>query len=607
MRASPSAPLLGSLLASFPALLGAALTIGPALAQSPVVRTPVRLGTTPASPLGDIALSSDAILPGGYLPGRPLGLSAAAWVDAASGDVLVSHSDGAGLLWSLPVRVDADISMAAKRVSSSSLFVHNGSVLAAWRDERFGTRNAELYVARSSNGGASFATEVRVEKGYPCGTAGIANWTLLADAGSDFVHALYTLEGTPDEGAGLSLSTSSNAGRTFRAPTRITTNMVTADFCGQIAGSSILVTFMGRGSSGHEVFLQRGSLDGTDWLSVPIPLGAGASGVAQGRPQVSSLDGSLIAVAWLERTRTGRRSLMATISPDGGLSWRAPAAVGGGASGVMGIESFSLAVNADDGVVLAWSDDRSGTLEVYTTASFDAGLSWCRTVRLSTGGGSDPTLLPGRRIQDPNWVAFRQGSPGQQAVALASSRDGGWFWNPAAVLSSNGISGSSSARAGQGTGSANIAFNQLYNNAMVTWRGGGSANLGGMRAPFLEAKNFDQLGRLPAFELTNFSGLESYGYVVLSTGLGAIPINLPPIFDPRSMGIGYTPLTRVSLYNPLNCETAILANGKGYTAPFRPQGGSLPPGISFFATGISIDLSTFIVGEVTDVLAVTVQ
>jgi len=87
-------------------------------------------------------------------------LSAILWKDGVSSELYASTSDGRGVSWSGPVRVDDAPTGTARFISNHSLAVADGVLYAAWRDERNGADDA--YFARSLDGGQSWSSAARI-------------------------------------------------------------------------------------------------------------------------------------------------------------------------------------------------------------------------------------------------------------------------------------------------------------------------------------------------------------------------------------------------------------------------------------------------------------
>ena len=148
-------------------------------------------------------------------------LSVAAWNDGGTGGsntVSVALSDGRGLTWSAPIRVDADATGARKFTQFDSVAVIGDSIYVVWSDERAGSSNDELWFNRSHDGGATWQGEVLLDKAYASGTGAVRDWNLVAtrDAGVDHLYVLFTVDPTTTANEELYLLASHDGGLPFR-------------------------------------------------------------------------------------------------------------------------------------------------------------------------------------------------------------------------------------------------------------------------------------------------------------------------------------------------------------------------------------------------------
>src|SRR5262245_2052476 len=136
-------------------------------AQTP--RTATSPDPTSATDSGDPALASRD------------DLSALVFVDGAilnGTEVYVTTSDGRGIDWSTPVRVDGDASGAGKKTQATCIDVYGTHVFVTWQDLRNG--NQEIYFNASSDGGLTWHGEKVIDKGggYGVGVSDAFDWRM---------------------------------------------------------------------------------------------------------------------------------------------------------------------------------------------------------------------------------------------------------------------------------------------------------------------------------------------------------------------------------------------------------------------------------------------
>jgi hypothetical protein len=140
------------------------------------------------------------------------------WYDNTFGgyDILLARSADGGVTWGEPVRLDSDPAGSAYSARPElTLGVGpdgswTGEVLVVWEDSRDG--RADLYVARSEDGGLSFAPDQRVDLGDPPGENDSFEPRIRAAAADVYVVWHQRREG---EGADIFANYSADGGATW--------------------------------------------------------------------------------------------------------------------------------------------------------------------------------------------------------------------------------------------------------------------------------------------------------------------------------------------------------------------------------------------------------
>jgi len=141
-----------------------------------------------------------------------------------------------------------------------------------------------------------------------------------------------------------------------------------------------------------------------------------------------AVNGANVFVTWHDDTQ-GSKEIFFRKSTDGGASWQASQRI---TYGLGSSEDPAVAVSAVS-AYLAWHDDVSGADEVYFCKSADGGTSWKAVKRLTyNAGGSFSAALD---VQGANvFVAWADGTPGNNEVYFRKSTDAGGTWSTAKRL-----------------------------------------------------------------------------------------------------------------------------------------------------------------------------
>ena len=174
-----------------------------------------------------------------------------------------------------------------------------------------------------------------------------------------------------------------------------------------------------------------------------------------------TVDGAVV-VAWTD-DRDGSLAVYARRSPDAGLTWPDPPV----RFGVAGATAEHPDLVCDGGsAVLAWEDRRDGqgvNPNVYVAASPDGGATWSESVRVTADAlGAHSHLSPrlaaaGGKVH----VAWYGDEFGAYDVFVASSADGGVTFGPPARLGSDAPGSAWSAHpvvAADGSGEVHVAW-----------------------------------------------------------------------------------------------------------------------------------------------------
>ena len=309
-----------------------------------------------------------------------------AWAEARSGayDIFVASSTDGGQAFGRPVRVDSDAAGGAFSAFPQIAANGDGAVLVVWEDARAGLN--DIYAAASTDGGATFTPDVRIDTGDDAGAADSFRPRLAMDGEQAFVVWQDERNGPNRD---IYFNRSVNAGLSWLGEARL----VEGDGLGEADSASPAVAlesgvahvvWQDARAGGFDVYyrsfvdgapralqVDRGPGEAAD-DEVRLDLGDRA-GAANSLEAVVTVQGEDVVVLWEERRfdgTTGRgeasgfNEVFYNFSRDRGLTW---------GTTDLRLDSFcegrkfsnELQVALDEGSVLgSWIDGRSGNAGV---------------------------------------------------------------------------------------------------------------------------------------------------------------------------------------------------------------------------------------------------
>ncbi|KAA3611538.1 MAG: hypothetical protein DWQ01_05460 [Planctomycetota bacterium] len=524
--------------------------------------------------------------------------------------IQVVLSDGRGLTWSAPVRVDDGTSPAVKQVHDTSVAMAGQNIYACWTEDRFSLGTRDLYFNRSTDAGISFQPlDLLIDKGSPPGFWDTPFFRMAVDpqdpndANDDLVVILMHVDGgLPPAPDALYLNYSTNSGQTFLpSAVPVSSHNWQASF--------FQIDLAVANGIAYAVWLDNlnfGIVADDCWLSAYDPLAAvfkvqdlmvnaptGGFWDADDEPCVDAR-GSTVAVLWMRDPVGGPwvHDLRSNVSLDGGITWMGEVPVGNYTPGLHDVSYPDVAIAADGNLLAAWQDNRSGAYEVYSATSTSSGAGWLNDVQLSsTSMGLSVKLLCPENQAAAMWNA---GSLPPNFEEAALSPDAGLSWNSPVVVSTNNGDVDSWA----------MAYNRYYDNFLMAWLAddfnppNNDVYAGGFRPQTLiPIGNFSVPGSTVSFQIAHWPQPDhgmSFG-VVASASLGSYVLA-----DGRDLGIVYDFYFQQALTMiPGQLSGTINSSGGGSTASFPVP--TLPP--TLYTTAVAFTSFTNL-GAATDLVPI---
>lgn len=247
---------------------------------------------------------------------------------------------------------------------------------------------------------------------------------------------------------GIYFSISSNAGKDWEAPKRISSSASDSAhpvIC--VSGSNLFVVYQDWRDKNYDLYFVRSLDKGKTW-SKEVNLTARPRGSF--RPKMV-VEGNKIYLVWMDN-REDRMQIYFRTSDDGGESWSEEKKL----TDYAGDASHPSIAKEGRNLYVVWDDTRDGNKEIYFKKSSDEGRTWSGDIRLTNADGdsADPVIVVNKMNVFVFWEDLRMG---QFELFLKKSSDGGKSWSKDRRLTF--------AQFGSSYPSASISGNSLY----LTW------------------------------------------------------------------------------------------------------------------------------------------
>jgi len=519
-------------------------------------------------------------------------------------------SDGRGLVWSGPHAVVPPGSTGVIASTQSALV--GDQIFVTYADDRFDTAQPAttsstpfLRVFDAATGVAGPEIQIPVGVAPKDVAATLYDLVAVPVAGSVHLHLASRRE-VFDSAAGTSrieiaLASSLDGGSTWLPLQVITPAAVGFGILNRVRvvadGNQVHVLYSDFQGTFAPVLFDQRSLDGGLTLDFPQPKPVPTAQAAW----VFDVDfrGSTLAVAYETDDSAGGFSESRVVtSSDGGVTYNKAARVEPPSGSEDFVESFGpvVAIVGSGPDIVAGARGWGGPFEIVAVIhSPDGGKTWPDKTAPYEDFWPPVTGLqldgsgPGRSRVALTWATFGFGASDVRGV---TSLDGGASFGPSFGLAAGGPS------------SQQLAWNDLYQNALVSFwipqpTGPALPHVGGWRPQSIAPMGFTAGSSSIDAQFKSFDGGADLSWLFLSTSTSSLPLG-----DGRELGIGASPLFASLL--PLVFGGSFAAPldvfGNGGLLPIAVPAQGVPPGLTLFAVGVSFDLSSATVVDISDVV-----
>lgn len=294
--------------------------------------------------------------------------------------VRLARSQDGGVTWTVP---DESVDTSGKAFSPQLERGTGRTLLAAWADERRGARFFDIYIRRSTDGGATWEAE-RLVSQFADATPGDYYYTPVLEGDGQGRFWLVWISYRNGRTL-LHMSASADNGKTWSAPEALSGD--SASVYGQAiqrAGSTLLLTWEDQRRPERNRIYARVSRDlGATWGPI-----VEVTGFPPGSPAIAASPGAVLRgpgdmwLVWSD-TRNRREDIFVSRSADG-ATWSPGERVDADTAGVAISRAPRMAALPDGTIGVVWEDDRHGFEAVY--GRVHSGDRWGPEMRLSGEG-----------------------------------------------------------------------------------------------------------------------------------------------------------------------------------------------------------------------------
>jgi len=259
----------------------------------------------------------------------------------------------------------------------------SGVIFLVWSDYR-NTANNDIYSSKSTNHGAFFIGDVRVD-----GSSGGDQLSPdIAIGNDDTIHVLWQdSRGSTDD---IYYSNSTNSGSTFNTDKRVDDSSSGQQRSPAIAvyGTTIHAVWEDTRNGNYDIYYAKSSDNGDTWGTNVRVDNTGAGTSDQRYPDLITDSGGDIFVAWQDN-RNGNFDIYFASSTNGGSSFNTNVRVDDTGSGTSSQEKPAIALDGSDNIHIAWQDSRTSGYDIYYCNSTTSGASFNADKRVDDSASGD--------------------------------------------------------------------------------------------------------------------------------------------------------------------------------------------------------------------------
>ncbi|MGB0383472.1 MAG: exo-alpha-sialidase, partial [Ardenticatenaceae bacterium] len=340
--------------------------------------------------------------------------------------------------WTPNVEVNDDTGWVQQY--APSLAVHaNGTFYATWHENRSSNGDYDIYFARSTDGGLSWSANVKVSDDTGTANQQEPNITVGAN-GNLYIAWQDDRNGNPD----IYFATSTDGGTTWSANVKVNDDADTAQYDPSVAvdaNGTVYATWEDNRNADQDIYFATSTDNGQSW-SADVKINDDAGGTWQYNPSMAVSPNNTLYVSWADN-RNGNQDVYFASSTNGGATWSANVKVNDDAGGAWH-NNPSLAVDANDNVVVAWEDLRNGDQDIYFARSTDSGATWSSNVKVNDDSSLLHQYTPSVGVDGSGtlMLAWYDQRNGNDDIYFARSTNNGTSWSANVKLNDN--SGTSS-------------------------------------------------------------------------------------------------------------------------------------------------------------------
>lgn len=223
---------------------------------------------------------------------------------------------------------------------------------------------------------------------------------------------------------------STDGGATWPAAQRLTNNAGSSEAPRiAVSGSNVYVVWWDTTPGNVEIYFKKSADGGVTWQAAQKLTNNTGSSYS---PRIA-VSGSKIYVVWWDNT-PGNYEIFFKKSTDGGATWQAAQRL----TNTAGDSQFPrMAINGSN-IYVVWSDNTSGSFDVFFRRSSNGGATWQAAQNLSNNAGSSRDAVIA--VSGSNvYIAWDDNTPGKFRIYFRKSANRGATWQAAEPLTEDSI------------------------------------------------------------------------------------------------------------------------------------------------------------------------